>query len=123
MFARSRRFFEKMAYHFPLAGAGRCPNQPKFLLNFVIKEFSTRPSDPVSKLIRFGLLVLASSFSVFPGLALEVPKAKALLENHCFACHDEWEQKGDLRFDQLDRLSLEERLDLLNRMQEQLFIE
>ena len=43
-----------------------------------------------------------------------------VLDSYCFSCHDEDRQKGDLRLDQLKELSLEARLELLNKMQEQL---
>ena len=44
-----------------------------------------------------------------------------LVENYCWSCHDEWETKGNVRLDQLDKLSLDQRLDLLNKIQEQLY--
>ena len=47
--------------------------------------------------------------------------ADALLDNYCYSCHDEDTQKGDTRLDHLAELDSEKRLDLLNRMQEQLF--
>lgn len=50
-------------------------------------------------------------------------KVEGLLENYCFSCHDEWEEKGDLRLDQLGDLPLESRLDVLNKIQEQLHFE
>lgn len=43
------------------------------------------------------------------------------LDNYCFDCHDEDTQKGDLRLDQLDSLTLDARLNLLNQIQEQVF--
>lgn len=45
----------------------------------------------------------------------------AFLENHCYDCHDADTQKGDIRLDQLSNLENPKRLDLLNRMQEQLY--
>ena len=50
------------------------------------------------------------------------PKAAELLESYCFSCHDEETQKGDVRLDRLDTLALDTRLDLLNKMQEQLYL-
>ena len=50
------------------------------------------------------------------------PAAGEVLDTHCSSCHGEDSQKGDLRFDQLEGMSLRERLDLLNRMQEQAFL-
>ena len=49
------------------------------------------------------------------------PKVSELLESYCFSCHDEGAQKGDIRLDCLDTLALDTRLDLLNKMQEQVF--
>ena len=43
------------------------------------------------------------------------------LENHCYDCHDADTQKGDIRLDNLTDLENPKRLDLLNRMQEQLY--
>lgn len=43
------------------------------------------------------------------------------LEKHCFSCHDADGKKGDVRLDNLESLALDARLDLLNRVQEQLF--
>ncbi|MGC6466710.1 MAG: DUF1588 domain-containing protein [Akkermansiaceae bacterium] len=48
-------------------------------------------------------------------------KAGKFLESYCFACHDEWEQEGELRLDQLETLPLEVRLDVFNKIQEQLY--
>ena len=67
---------------------------------------------------RWGLIVAALSLS--PAMAIGPGK---FLENYCHSCHDEWEQKGDLRLDQLDSLSLEARLDVFNKIQEQLYFE
>ena len=44
------------------------------------------------------------------------------LEKHCFSCHDAVGKKGDVRLDNLESLTLDARLDLLNRVQEQIFI-
>jgi len=46
-------------------------------------------------------------------------KIEYLLEDHCWKCHDHGTQKGDVRLDNLAELTLEARLDLLNRVQEQ----
>lgn len=45
-----------------------------------------------------------------------------LLDRYCYSCHDEDTQKGDIRFDNLETLPLETRLDLMNRMQEQVYL-
>ncbi|MDB4566904.1 heme-binding domain-containing protein, partial [Akkermansiaceae bacterium] len=42
------------------------------------------------------------------------------LANYCYDCHDET-QKGDIRLDNLAALDNPKRLDLLNRMQEQVY--
>ena len=44
------------------------------------------------------------------------------LSKYCFDCHDDTTQDGDIRLDNLSSLDLKDRLSLLNRVQEQLFI-
>jgi hypothetical protein len=46
---------------------------------------------------------------------------EALTANYCLDCHDGEVQKGDIQFDNLTDLKLLNRLDMLNRMQEQIF--
>ena len=54
----------------------------------------------------------------------ELPAAtEALLDRYCYNCHDEETQKGDTRLDDLAGLDTGNRLDLLNRMQEQLYFQ
>ena len=65
------------------------------------------------------MAALWSSFALIGASA----KPDELFENYCHSCHDEWEQKGELRLDQLDSLPLEARLDVLNKVQEQLYFE
>ena len=48
-------------------------------------------------------------------------KVLPLLDNYCLSCHDADEHKGDVRLDNLASLSLDARLDLLNRVQEQVY--
>ncbi|MDB4537408.1 DUF1588 domain-containing protein [Akkermansiaceae bacterium] len=60
------------------------------------------------------------AFSSVPVMAIE-SSAGNFLENYCFSCHDEWEKKGGLRLDQLDSLPLEARLEVFNKIQEQLY--
>ena len=48
-------------------------------------------------------------------------KIEFLLEDYCFSCHEDGLVKGDVRLDNLDTLTLDARLDLLNRMQEQVY--
>ena len=50
------------------------------------------------------------------------PKARVLLEAYCMDCHGEDSQKGDVRLDNLAGMALEARLELFNRIQEQLFL-
>lgn len=71
------------------------------------------------------LSLLAASL-VLLGLSAkadEVSKMEGLLENYCYACHDEWEQKGNMQFDELGKLSLDARLDVFNKIQEQLYFD
>ena len=48
-------------------------------------------------------------------------KVEAILDKRCYFCHDEDEQKGDIRLDNLHELDIPKRLDLFNRMQEQVY--
>ncbi|MFT5109695.1 MAG: hypothetical protein ACI9UA_005345 [Pseudoalteromonas tetraodonis] len=50
------------------------------------------------------------------------PRAAVILERYCYSCHDEDTQKGEIRLDILESQPLDAHLDLLNRMQEQLFL-
>ena len=50
------------------------------------------------------------------------PQVTELMANYCFDCHDADTQKGDIRLDNLGSLALKDRLDLLNKAQEQLFL-
>ena len=45
-----------------------------------------------------------------------------LLESYCFSCHDADSKKGGIRLDNLEVLALKDRLNLLNKMQEQLYL-
>jgi len=47
------------------------------------------------------------------------PDAEVILEDYCFSCHEDGTEKGDIRLDNLGELTLDARLDLLNRVQEQ----
>ncbi|MFT5129362.1 MAG: hypothetical protein ACI8W8_002984 [Rhodothermales bacterium] len=49
-------------------------------------------------------------------------QADTLLGRYCLDCHDDEVEKGDVRLDNLGELKLADRLDLLNRVQEQLYI-
>jgi len=48
--------------------------------------------------------------------------AKPVLTKYCTSCHGPNKQKGEVRLDALDTLGLPARIDLLNKVQEQLFI-
>ena len=48
-------------------------------------------------------------------------ETEAFLEDHCYDCHDADTQKGEIRLDQLTDLENPKRLDLLNRIQEQIY--
>jgi hypothetical protein len=55
-------------------------------------------------------------------LPFELPReTEVLLDRYCFTCHDEDTQKGDIRLDNLSELEDQKRLDLMNRMQEQIY--
>lgn len=57
------------------------------------------------------------------GVAMAVPEGpRSVLETYCSSCHDEETQKGKVRLDELGSLDLKPKLELLNRMQEQLFL-
>ena len=50
------------------------------------------------------------------------PQVTELMESYCFSCHDAESKEGDIRLDNLGALALKDRLDLLNKAQEQLFL-
>ena len=75
------------------------------------------------------LAILVSSVAVHVASAAEKaspftisPKVSELLESYCFSCHDAESKEGDIRLDNLEALALKDRLDLLNKAQEQLFL-
>lgn len=45
-----------------------------------------------------------------------------ILEENCQSCHEEGTEKGNVRLDNLDTLALAARLDLMNRIQEQVYL-
>lgn len=49
--------------------------------------------------------------------------SEEILDKYCFSCHEEDTQKGDIRLDNLAELDNAKRLDLLNRMQEQIYFQ
>ena len=50
-------------------------------------------------------------------------KTDDILATHCYNCHDEEDQKGDIQLDNLAELDLDKRLNILNRMQEQVYFD
>ena len=48
------------------------------------------------------------------------PEAQRVLRTYCFSCHEKGAAEGRVRLDQLQRLTLKPRLDLLNKVQQQL---
>ena len=51
------------------------------------------------------------------------PGAGEILEKYCIDCHEDGTEKGDVRLDNLAELTLDARLDLMNRMQEKVHFE
>lgn len=49
--------------------------------------------------------------------------AEVILDRYCFGCHDEDTQKGNIRLDHLTEMDPSKRLDLLNRVQEQIYFQ
>lgn len=49
------------------------------------------------------------------------PHAKKLLSQYCYECHDDDFQKGDIRLDNLEELTQPARLELLNKVLEQVY--
>jgi hypothetical protein len=49
------------------------------------------------------------------------PHAEKLLGFYCYECHDDDRQKGDVRLDNLESLNQQARLDLLNKVLEQVY--
>jgi|TARA_B110000914_G_scaffold166213_1_gene146763 hypothetical protein len=67
---------------------------------------------------------VAAEEKTSPARSFLIPKeTDALLDNYCYDCHDGETQKGDIRLNHLAGLENSKRLDLLNRMQEQLYFQ
>jgi len=66
---------------------------------------------------------VAAAVATEEGLFVVRPEVKNILGNYCYDCHDKETAKGDIRLDNLVDLSLDARLDLLNRMQEKVYFE
>ncbi|MDA1017473.1 MAG: DUF1588 domain-containing protein, partial [Planctomycetota bacterium] len=79
--------------------------------------------------LTFGAVVIASVIaSAATGVAQDsspfvVPNdIQSVLKRRCGECHGDAAKEGEIRFDRLAGLKLDERLELLNKAQEQLFI-
>ena len=78
------------------------------------------------------LLITFLGLSLFPGIAspadesaepFAVPAAtQQLLKNNCVSCHGPDTEEANVRLDDLASLSLNAQLDLLNRVQQQLYL-
>jgi hypothetical protein len=66
-------------------------------------------------------LAIAAASAAEPVFRVD-PGAAGLLDRYCIDCHEEGTEKGDLRLDHLEQLPLGERLDLMNRMLEQVYL-
>lgn len=62
------------------------------------------------------------SFGFMSQLSAGLDDTHTALSKFCFDCHDEDNPKGDVRLDNLSSLKLSDRLDMLNRAQEQIYI-
>ncbi|MEC9043464.1 MAG: DUF1592 domain-containing protein, partial [Verrucomicrobiota bacterium] len=75
---------------------------------------------------KFPLLLLplffVVSFELFAAPIAIPNKVQGLMENYCFDCHDGDSRKGDIQLDNIKNLTLQNRLDLLNKVQEQIYI-
>ena len=69
------------------------------------------------------LFTLSAAFAADPQDAESaIPQEiKVILENNCYDCHDDITQKGDIRLDRLAVMPLDHGLELLNRMQKQVY--
>jgi hypothetical protein len=72
-------------------------------------------------LVGFLVVPMVANTAELPPFQVD-PAAAAVLENHCFSCHEEGTEKGDVRLDNLGELTLSARLDLMNRVQEQVYL-
>ena len=68
------------------------------------------------------LFILSSAFAADPhdntaGRA----KIEILLQDNCYDCHDDITQKGNIRLDTLVEMPVTDRLELLNKMLEQVY--
>jgi hypothetical protein len=79
--------------------------------------------------IRVGTMLLAlgslagaaESRPANPAFAIPSP-VRTVMENYCTSCHEDGTSKGDVRLDNLESLALDARLELLNRVHEQVYL-
>ncbi len=75
------------------------------------------------KILLLPIVMIVSLCGLLKATPFAMPdKMEDLLANYCFDCHDDETKKGEVRLDNLATLALKDRLDLLNRVQEQIFI-
>ena len=60
------------------------------------------------------------SFCIVSQLSAELTKVGDIMRTYCLDCHDSDVQKGKIRLDNFSKMTLNARLDLLNKVQEQL---
>lgn len=68
-----------------------------------------------------GFAAAGSGKAALPQPFLLPEQTAAVLDSYCYSCHDGDTQKGDIRLDNLGELELPKRLDLLNKVQEQIY--
>ncbi len=69
------------------------------------------------------ILLFAASLSAGSSVDFQVSQdADNLLDTYCYSCHDEDTQKGKVNLVELSEMKLDSRLELLNKMQEQVYI-
>lgn len=68
-------------------------------------------------------LILLASVSAQDASKPFPQNATEILETYCYSCHDEDMQKGNIQLDDLASLETPKRLELLNRMQEQIYFQ
>lgn len=79
---------------------------------------SANPYRAIKKMIQSLRLGALGGLFLLP---VSASGTEALIENYCYSCHDEWEQKGNVQLDVLGEMPLASRLDLLNKVQEQIY--
>ena len=72
-------------------------------------------------ILRFLILLLCISMTTNANEFSISSDVKGSLQKFCFDCHDEDVQKGNIRLDNLETLTKNARLDLLNRVKEQVY--